>query len=93
MIYGVSPFIQEKEVTEYCFNQCKKIMVGAVVDPELGPLCPCKEETCEFEEKHSDVIGILERESICIRKLKSIRKEGEDVPYNRSNNGYSAKGQ
>lgn len=74
MIYAVSPIIQEKEVTKYCFGECMKIIIGGVEDTELGPLCPCREDDCPYEEKHTEVIGTVKGEKVCVRKLKPLKE-------------------
>ncbi len=73
MIYGVSPFAQKKEVDEYCFKQCKKILVGSI-NICGGSFFPCKEENCTHEDKYSPVFGDVDGEDVCVRKLKEIKR-------------------
>jgi len=77
VLFGVSPIMQEKEIDHYCFGVCGKITVGGINDDVMGPLCPCRQETCEYEDKRSDIIGTItdtdgESIDIIIRKLKPI---------------------
>ena len=70
MIYAVSPVIQEKEVDQYCFKECGKIIIGGIDMKEWGPFCPCKTESCPFEEDRTSVMGQVFNEDVCVRKLK-----------------------
>ena len=69
MIYGILLF-QKNEVKKLCFRKCGKINVGAINDEIIGPMFPCIEDKCSYEEKVSDIIGIVNGEKFRVRKLK-----------------------
>jgi len=72
-IFGVCPRVstQEKMMDKHCFGDCGKIIIGWMVDAEMGlSLCPCKEEICPHEEKRLEYGTINTGEMIWVRKLK-----------------------
>jgi len=70
MIYCVSSLLQDDLVSSLCFGGCGKIIVGAIEIPDCGFWWPCREAACPHEDKHSDVIGSVDGDDVCIRKLK-----------------------
>jgi hypothetical protein len=80
MFYGVSPIIQKELVDKYCFGSCGKIIVGAVDGGDyIGYVFPCREDNCPHEEKRSEVLGDVNGESFCMRKLKDACDENATV--------------
>ena len=71
-LWLVSQSMQEKEVTEYCFGKCGKIIVGAVDMGELGAWMPCRTAECPYLDKESVIDGfsIDDDKIIAMRKLK-----------------------
>ena len=70
MIYAVSPDMQKKEVNEFCFGLCGKIVCAGIDIGEYGSFFPCRQDTCPHEEAITPVIGQVLEEDVCIRKLK-----------------------
>lgn len=70
MLYAVSPSQQEQEVTEFCFGSCGKIRLAGIVMPYLGGVFPCREENCQHEVAHTEVMGKAFDEDVCVRKLQ-----------------------
>ena len=72
-IYGLVFALQEKEITKYCFGECKKIVLGAIDGGDgIGTLIPCKEADCPFLEKQMETsIGSsnIDGEPVYLRKL------------------------
>ena len=73
MIYAVSPFAQKELVKKFCFGECGKILLGAV---ELcgGSFFLCRHDLCEYEEARTPVLGNLDNEDVCVRKLLEDKK-------------------
>lgn len=86
MLYLVSPFAQDKEVTAYCFGKCGKVLLGGVT-VEGGGFFPCRTDVCPYLEQSMDlgdgeVLGKLEQ--VIVRKLspmlsESKAKERDDI--------------
>jgi len=72
MIYGLCPMLQEKEVKYYCFDKCQKVILGILTDDEWGHFWPCREKKCPHEETNTGIIGDVDGEEFCIRKLQPI---------------------
>lgn len=70
MIYGVPLMLQEKEIEAYCFGSCGKAKLAGIESDIAGPLIPCSETNCKYEEARTPVIGEAFGEEVCIRKLK-----------------------
>ena len=71
-LYLVCHDIQEKEIKEYCFGKCKKILMGAIQLKGLS-WWPCRTEECLYSDDEAAIgTGILPygTENIVIRKLK-----------------------
>ena len=73
MIFGLSFDLQEREIDAYCLK-CGHIIFGAIDGGDvIGYLCPCRQETCEYEERRSPVIAEMDGgEEVVIRKLKPL---------------------
>ena len=74
MIYGVSILIQKEIIDRLCFGSCGKILMAGIDGGEsIGPLCPCKEDDCQYEEARTPVLGQVDGHDFCVRKLKGGR--------------------
>lgn len=74
-IYVVPLHRQEAEITANCYgNGCGRGIFGAILDEYLGPLVPCKQETCPHLEKQTDEpIGQDgDGNDVYLRKLKAV---------------------
>ena len=69
MIYVVSFLLQKDYITKYCFGECKKVILGVLDIDGVGPVFPCTEDVCKYEDKCSPVIGEFHGDEIKIRKL------------------------
>jgi len=69
MIYAISHRVQCILVEKHCFGDCGKILVGAIVDPQLGQLYVCREDICPHQERELDFCE-FEGERLILRKLK-----------------------
>lgn len=73
--------LQEKEINEYCFKQCGKVIFGLVVDEQLGGLSHCYETHCPFLDKEMDepfgTLASLGTE-VYLRKLKDLPEADHD---------------
>jgi len=71
-LYLVSLDIQSKEVNEFCFRKCGKILVGGVDLDGLACL-PCNTDECPFLEKQMEAEPITFDEivynDVYLRKL------------------------
>ena len=73
-IFGVSPMVQDKEVTHYCFGVCGHIQcAGADGGDDIGSFFLCREQECPYTEKTSPVIGDIQGEPFQIRKLMEVK--------------------
>lgn len=71
MIYGVSPFIQKKEVDSHCFGDCGQILcAGADGGEGIGPVFICTHDKCPHEDKTSPILGNIQDKPFKMRKLK-----------------------
>ena len=71
MLYLVSPFAQDKEVTAYCFGQCGKVLCGGV-ELEGSSFFPCKTDVCPYLADSVDMGDgeVMDKvEHIVVRKL------------------------
>ena len=78
-LFGVSPLIQKKEVDKYCFDICGKVLVGGLGCDETGPLFPCRQEDCPYEDKRTPFLWTTKDTDgsdvqIAVRKLKELPK-------------------
>ena len=64
--YLVSLLEQEKEVTEYCFDKCGKILMR-IANVEGGSFLPCKQEECPYVDE-----SFVLSDKITVGKLKEI---------------------
>ena len=84
MLYLVSPFAQDKEVTDYCFGKCGKVLCGGVT-VEGGAFFPCRTDDCPYLEQSMDmgegeVMG--KTEHVFVRKLRvspALKREKVDA--------------
>jgi hypothetical protein len=70
MIYGLSPFIQKKQIDAHCFGDCGKIQCAAVDCGDIGSFFICLHDDCPYEDKCTPVIGDIRGDPFKIRKLK-----------------------
>ena len=83
-LFGVTPLLQNDEITEYCFGKCRKVLIGGIDGGDgIGPLFPCKHEVCEYEDKRTGVVGTIididgEEIEIIVRKLKSAENKNNN---------------
>ena len=64
---------QEQLINELCFDRCGKIIIGWLMDDELGSLAPCREDSCPYEEKRMEFGTINnngKKETVWLRKLQ-----------------------
>ncbi len=64
---------QQKVISDHCFGTCKKIIVGALIDEQLGELGVCrtpKEQCPRLDKEMDEAFGEWEGDPIFIRKLK-----------------------
>jgi len=74
-IYGLVISIPEQHdiISKHCFKTCGKIIVGGIVDKELGELAVCriaKEQCPQFDRELDEPIGEVNGDPLFIRKLK-----------------------
>ncbi len=74
-IYGLVIGIPEQKeiISKHCFGTCGKIILGAIMDKELGELAVCrtpKEECPQLDNQMEEPIGEVRGEPIYLRKLK-----------------------
>ena len=71
-LYLMCPGIQEKEITKFCFGECKKIQMG-IVELDTIPFVYCFEKECKHTHK-SEYLGVNyikgDEVEITVRKLK-----------------------
>jgi len=72
-IWATVLLVQEDLITKYCFGDCGKALIGGIVDDVAGPLIPCKQEVCPYEEATMEA-GEFKSEgeiyNVTLRKLK-----------------------
>ena len=62
---------QREQIEKHCFGDCGKIIIGSVVDAELGELAMCNQEDCPYLDKQmEEAIGEVDGVKIYLRKLK-----------------------
>lgn len=73
-MFAMVLMIQEDLITKHCFGDCGKAIIGGLVDDELGPLVPCRQEVCPHEDATME-LGELENDgaayAVTLRKLKA----------------------
>lgn len=73
-LYGL--LIGHKEqhalITEHCYGDCGKVIVGAITDHEIGPLVVCRipADQCPRFDKEMDMEATVQGEPLFLRKLK-----------------------
>jgi len=74
-IYAVCHSLQEKEITEYCFKKCGKIIVGGLDFNDMA-WCPCRTEKCPHLERQvtaGDIPFDWGDEELVLRKLEALK--------------------
>jgi len=76
-VFLLHPSVQKKEIKEYCFNKCKKIVISMIINFAGASWSVCKEEVCPYEADRLD-IGTCELTNgetvhVVIRKLRKIK--------------------
>lgn len=71
-IFGLHVGLQEAEIKHWCFGRCGDILMGVLVDEEMGELAPCKTELCPHEEGRVEV-GTVADGVVWVRKLVSVK--------------------
>jgi len=75
-LFATAPMYQKDLVDKYCFGDCGKAVIGGLMCPVAGPLVPCKQEVCPYEEA-TVVAGEFVHEgeiySVTLRKLRTGR--------------------
>ncbi len=79
-LYLVSHNVQSKEINEYCFRKCGKILIGCVIMADLA-FIPCNTDDCPFLEKQMKAEPITFNEkvykNVYLRKLVEIKDKHE----------------
>ena len=73
-IYLMSPLAQKEATGKYCFDKCKKVVVGGIDFANAPWLC-CYEKDCSYTEKTADMgKGEINGKTlhIIVRKLKEV---------------------
>ena len=73
--------LQKAEIEAHCFDSCKKVIFGLLMDKQLGGLSHCFEVNCPFVEKEmSEPFGEVNGTNAYLRKLtaaqQSVRADG-----------------
>ena len=71
--------LQEKEIKHFCFDQCKKVIFGLLMDDTFGGLSHCYEVKCPFLDKEmTEPFGEVSGHPAYLRKLVDVpaAKEG-----------------
>lgn len=77
MIFGVIVAVQKYEIDQYCMK-CDHMLVGMLLDKELGTCLPCHAEHCSHEETRmfwGECTGAHAGEEVVLRKLKPTETE------------------
>ena len=59
---------------EHCLGDCGKACMAGLVVEGIGPMFPCKEESCKFEEavlEYGTNVIFGELQTLFLRKLKN----------------------
>ena len=67
-LYIVCESLQHDEIDRFCFGDCGKIKVGAVIYNNLTWF-PCKQSECKHKEREVDADQSLDGEQLILRKL------------------------
>lgn len=77
VLYVMCINLQDKEIQEYCFKKCGKVIVEGVIMLGLSWFS-CREETCPFLDQQSEEFDVEgQKEKIVLRKLidKTYKKD------------------
>ena len=74
-LYVVCENLQRKEIDEYCFKKCGKILIGGISFNNLY-WSPCRIKDCPCLDREQSVgevdLEVLGKEDLVLRKLKPI---------------------
>ena len=61
---------QYEQIEKHCFGDCGKIIIGSVIDNELGELVMCNQDDCPcLDRQMEEPIGEVDGIKIYLRKL------------------------
>ena len=65
-------FAKQRElIDKHCYGDCGKAIIGAMYDPEIGELVPCRHEKCpHLDAEMPEPFGTINGEDLIMRKLK-----------------------
>jgi hypothetical protein len=74
-LYGLVLGIPEQKeiISKHCFGTCGKIILGAVLDEQMGELAVCrtaKKKCPQLDKQMDEPIGEVKDEPLYLRKLK-----------------------
>jgi len=70
--------LQKAEINHYCFDNCKKVIFGLIMDEQLGGLSHCYESHCPFLDREMDEpFGEVNGRNAYLRKLVEIPQPAE----------------